>query len=302
VLRVVVAAVLAVGLLVWLAGSQARPDAGGNPSGVTAGDRLVYDVTTELQAHHVRVHGGRPVDKVSASSAQGSEVFSIASISPDGTAIGVVRLDLSGDNAGQPVAVSTAAPAKILPDGRLQVGVQPGLGVSDAIAFANSSVSALLAHTPLAVGQQWTTTSHQDSAVLSLTRRVIGQTRYHGLAVYEVAVTGSGVLLPGAAGKDQTGSVTLSGVTYYAPAERILVGQVIRALTVVKPATGGSDVHDDYSAGLNLVLRTWTHASPAPAAEEGSSATPELSPTPEPVQTPYGMEPAATQTIPPAVP
>jgi hypothetical protein len=70
----------------------------------------------------------------------------------------------------------------------------------------------------------------------------------------------------------------------------------------VKPATGGSDVHDDYSAGLNLVLRTWTHASPAPAAEEGSSATPELSPTPEPVQTPYGMEPAATQTIPPAVP
>ena len=248
---------------------------------LAAGDQLVYEITVELQQHHTTA-GSKPHDTELESSLQGTETFTISSIGTDGTAIANVTSSFQGTDKGQPFESHTTTSAKVMPDGRLVLKDQLGLGISEAIIFANNSI-AEIAQRQLQIGAGWTSPLDSPEVRLTVARKVTGVKTYQGFNAYEVQTIGTGDLLKTTDGKPATGTVAVSGTSYYDEADRLLIGEALRTLTVVEQP-GGKGGHDDYSATMNMVLNSWTHATPAPSA----SSAPETSPlqgTPEPEAT-----------------
>ena len=274
-------------LLAVLALSFAAPrsSAATTPS-LAVGDQLVYAITVELQQHHVK--GGGPKtksqDKTLESAAQGTETFTVYAIGADGTAFANVDLNFKGLDQGQPVAFQTTSPGKILPDGQLKVKSQIGLGVSDAISFANSTTLELGQHAPLGVGKAWTNSAKTEFLAMTMSRKVVARSNYRGVTAFALQSNGAGALLRTADGKQTAGSITVSGTTYYDDQHRLLVGEALRTLTVVQQPESAS-THDDYSSALNVVLDTWRHSSGAQASgaqQPAQQAAPEATETATP--------------------
>ncbi len=281
-------------MLAFAAASHSSARAATSP--FVAGDQLVYAITSELQQHHVR-GGSKSQDNMAESSAQGTATFTVYSIGADGTAYATVAFDFKGLNQGQPVEFQSVTAGKILPDGQLRTKAQVGLGISDALGAANTTAGEVGQNGLLAVGKTWTNASKTPFVVLTVTRRIVGRTSYQGFTAYALQSAGAGTLLKTADGRPTSGTITVSGTTYYDSQDRLLIGEALRTLTVVQQSGSGS-AHDDYSADFNVVLNAWTHASPAPAQSqepESTQASPQASdagsaPTPTPLMyapTPY---------------
>jgi hypothetical protein len=262
--------------------------AGAPSSTLAVGDQLAYGITVELQQHHVRGKG-KNGDTVIESSAQGTATFAIYSISADGTALANVALNLQGIDAGQPIALQTTTPGKVLSDGQLRTKAQLGLGVADAFAAADATIAEIGQHGQLTLGKTWTNSAKTPFVTMSMTRTINGQTSYQGLAAYSLQSVGVGALLRTTDGKPASGNISIGGTTYYDGADRLFIGEAFRTLTVVSPPGQGA-IHDDYSSAFNIVLNSWIHASPAAAASQQPAqeqASPEESP--QPTQTPLPL-------------
>jgi hypothetical protein len=287
------AMILVLALIAALAAGTSRVS-GASASSLSVGDQLTYAVTVELQQHHVRGLG-KNKDTVTESSAQGTITFTIYSIGRDGTAFTKADLNLSGNNAGQPVALQTATPAKVLPDGQLRTQAQVGLGVSDALAAANTTLAEIAQKLPLFVGKSWTTKAATPYVAFTMTRTVQDEAAYQGHRAYALQSVGQGSLLKTTDGKPASGTISVGGTTYFDSRNRLLIGETFRTLTVVQQPN--SVAHDDLSAAFNIVLGGWTHASPQPQTSEEAmpaelpqeTAAPEATPTPLPIlySTPY---------------
>jgi hypothetical protein len=261
------------------------------------GDQLVYEITVELQQHHTN-SGAKPRDEAVESSAQGTETFTIQSVASDGTAFAGVDASFEGSDKGVPFQSHSASTGKVMPDGRLLVKEQLGLGISEAMSFANTTAAEIDRH-PLHLGVSWTSPQMTPAVQLTLARKVVGVKTYQGFTAYELQTLGSGTLVKTNDGKDAKGTIAVSGTCYYDQPNRLIIGEALRTLTVVQQP-GSSSVHDDYSTTMNVMLRSWTHASPAPSAS-GESPAPEVTSTAEP-EAPmpqpslYGPTPYATVT------
>jgi hypothetical protein len=239
----------------------------------------VYEITVELQQHHTS-GGAKPKDTAVESSAQGAETFNIYSIGSDGTAFANVDASFQGTDKGTPFESHSTSSAKVMPDGRLLLKDRLGLGISEAMSFANTT-SAEIAQRELYLGAAWTSPQTTPYVHLALARRVAGVQKYQGYTAYEVETTGAGDLLKTMDGNDASGTVSVTGTSYYDQPDRLLIGEALRTLTVVERS--GSTAHDDYSTTMNVVLRSWTHATPALNIESGSgSPIPEETETTEP--------------------
>jgi hypothetical protein len=261
------------------------------------GDQLVYEITVELQQHHT-TGGAKPRDEAIESSAQGTETFTIQSIASDGTAFAGVDASFQGSDKGVPFESHTSSTGKVMPDGRLLVKEQLALGISEALTFANTTAAEIDQH-PLHLGVSWTTPQTTPAVQLTFARKVVGVKTYQGFTAYELQTLGSGTLLKTNDGKDAKGTIAVSGTSYYDQPHHLIIGEALRTLTVVQQSSS-SNVHDDYSTTMNVVLRSWTRASPAPSAS-GESPAPETTPTaqptgPMPQPSMYGPTPYATVT------
>jgi hypothetical protein len=266
---------------------------------LAAGDQLVYDITVELQQHHTS-GGASSHDKALESAAQGTETFSIGSVSADGTAQATVDASFQGTNRGAPFESHTSSPAQVMPDGRLIIKEHLGLGISEALSFANTTALEAAAR-PLRVDESWTSPQSSPYVRMTLTRTVVGMRTYQGFTVYEIQTQGSGQLLRTTDGKEASGTVAVSGTSYVDQADHLLIGEAIRTLTVVQHS-GSTSAHDDYSATMNVVLRAWNRASPAPSENASSAPSPEGTPTPvetAPVPAPSMFGPTPYPTITP---
>lgn len=256
------------------------------------GDQLVYEIAIELQQHHITTTAAsKTEDKAAESSAQGTETFTILAIGKDGTAFASVDASFKGTDNGKPFESQTTTTAKVLPDGRLRVKDKFGLGISDAMNFANTT-TAEIAHHELRLGAAWTTPLETPYARVAIVRRVANLKAYQGFSVYAVQSFGSGVLLKTSDGLPTTGTVAVSGTSYYDGKDRLFIGEALRTLTLVEP--GGSS-HDNYSATMQVVLSSWTHGSPPPA--EPSAAPPSQSSSPASTPTPQSTSPAPIPSI-----
>lgn len=265
---------------------------------LVAGDQLVYQITVELQQHHTTA-GAKPQDKALESSAQGTETFTIYSIGSDGTAYANVDASFQGTNNGEPFESHSTTAAKVMPDGRLLVKDQLGLGISDALSFGNTTTVEITQH-PLRLGSAWLTPENTPAVRLTLSRKVVGMKTYQGFNAYEVQSIGSGELLRTSDGVPASGTVAVTGTSYYDAADHLLIGEALRTLTVVE-RSGSAGAHDNYSATMNVVLGSWTHASPAPATSTAPEASPEGTPaaqqvSPLPIPSIYGSTPVPTIT------
>ncbi len=273
--------------------------AAGAGTSLAAGDQLVYEITVELQQHHT-IASPKPHDNAMESSAQGSETFSIYAIGQDGTAYAKVDASFQGTAAGRPFESHTTTTAKVMPDGRLRVKNQLGLGISDAVSFANTT-AAELAQRILRVGSVWTTKENTQFVRLTLLRRVAGRKAYQGVSAYEVQSLGSGQLLRTSDGTPAVGTVAISSTSYYDAKHHLFIGEALRTLTVIQQPQAATG-HDSYSATMNLVLSSWTHSSPAPSVAApgptGSPATAQTAapPSPAPIQSIFGPTPYPTVT------
>ena len=270
-----------------LAASDLAVSTAATASSFLPGDQVVYSVTVELQQHHVRGKAKKD-DIVSESSAQGTATFSIYAVGQDGTAFANVALDFKGTNEGQPVELQTTTPGKITADGQLLTKAHLGLGVSDAFGAANTTSGEIARHETLAVGKSWTNAAKTSFLTLDVKRTVVGQTRYQGFAAYTLESVGNGSLLRTADGQPTSGTITVGGTTYYDNRNRMLIGEAFRTLMIVQPPV--PSMHDDYSSAFDLVLDSWTHASPAPVASPASSPLDTSSPqAPVPYESPTPM-------------
>lgn len=285
-----------VALLVVLVALLCIPRAAA-PSQLSSGDTLVYAVTLELQQHTVP-HA--PLPEVSSEAAgEGSETLHIYSIGPDGTAYAKVDAVFRGVQDGKPVELHGNFFAKVLPDGQIRVrgGLDPT--IDQALNFANAITREISAHS-LAVGRNWRTVLDTDYVNLTVQRRVTGRKVYQQFPAAVIESTASGTLKKSSDGSKASGSVTLGGTSYYDDRDHLLIGESIRMLTVVR-AANQSQGHTNYSASVNVVLSSLTHAgapaplsplTPAPQAVQSPTPTPE----PEAVPTGYGASPASTVT------
>ncbi len=281
---VVLAAAAAVAML---AASDLAVSTAATASPFLPGDQVVYSVTVELQQHHVRGKAKRD-DIVSESSAQGTATFAIYAVGQDGTAFANVALDFKGTNEGQPVELQTTTPGKITAAGQLLTKAHLGLGVSDAFGAANTTSGEIARHETLAVGKSWTNAAKTSFLTLDVKRTVVGRTRYQGFAAYTLQSVGNGSLLRTADGQPASGTITVGGTTYYDDRNRMLIGEAFRTLLIVQPAI--PSMHDDYSSAFDVVLDSWTHASPAPLASAAPSPLDTSSPlAPVPDESPTPM-------------
>jgi hypothetical protein len=268
-------------------------------SSLAVGDTLVYEITSELQQHHVSADA-KHKDTAVETAAQGTETFSIYAIGQDGTAYANAQADFRGNEAGKPFESQMTSTAKVMPDGRLQMKDQPGLGISEAVGFANSTTVEITQHS-LQLGSAWTSAQSTPYVRLTLSRKVVGQKAYQGYTAYEVQFMGSGTLLKTNDGLPASGTIAVSGTSYYDSADHLMLGEALRTVTVVEKTDNGS-AHDNYSATMNVVLSSWTHASLAPGSGSPSAAAPaEGSPqpaqgVPQPVPTDKGPTPVPTVT------
>ncbi|MBV8162882.1 MAG: hypothetical protein JOZ91_01305 [Candidatus Eremiobacteraeota bacterium] len=261
------------------------------------GDQLVYEITVELQQHHT-TGGSKPRDEAVESSAQGTETFTIQSIGSDGIAFAGVDANFEGSDKGVPFQSHTSSTGKVMPDGQLLVKEPLGLGISEAMTFANTTAAEIDQH-PLRLGVSWTTPQSTPAVQLTFARKVVGVKSYQGFTAYELQTLASGILRKTNDGNDAKGTIAVSGTSYYDQPNRLFIGEALRTLTVVQQP-GSASTHDNYSTTMNVVLRSWTRAVPAPNASAGAPAT-EATPTEEPAAaqpqpSAYGPTPYATVT------
>jgi len=266
------------------------------------GDQLVYEIAIELQQHHITTtQASKTEDKAAESSAQGTETFTIIAIGKDGTAIATVDASFKGTDNGKPFESHTMTTAKVLPDGRLRVKDHFGLGISDAMSFANTTTAEIARHA-LRLGATWTTPLATPYARVTILRRVSTLKTYQGFSAYEVQSFGSGELLKTNDGLPTTGTVSVTGTSYYDKKDHLFIGEALRTLTVVQPSMS---THDNYSATMQVMLSSWTHGSPPPtvpsAALPVQSNSPASTPTPQyvspvPIPSIYGSTPVPTVT------
>ncbi|HXW51767.1 MAG TPA: hypothetical protein VEJ41_07225 [Candidatus Acidoferrales bacterium] len=293
---------IALSAIIVLAVWGAPPSPAATSSAFSPGDQIVYDITVELQQHHV-LGTAKGKDTVTDASAQGTATFAVYSVAQDGIAFANVTLDFKGTNAGQPVEMQSVTSGKILPDGQLLTKAQVGLGVSDALGAANTMSGEIAKHGALVIGKSWTNSAKTPFISLDMKRTVIGQTNYQGFTAIALRSEGSGSLLRTADGQPTAGTITVGGTTYYDEQNRVLVGEAFRTLMVVQPAS--ATTHDDYSSAFNVVLGSWTHASPAPQASVApqpadTSSSDEDEGTPTPTPTPmafFGSEPESGPAV-----
>lgn len=268
-----------------------------NGSRFTPGDQLTYEITVELQQHHT-TGGAKPRDEAVESSAQGTETFTIQSIASDGTAYAGVDASFQGTDKGVPFESHTTTTGKVMADGRLLVKEQFGMGITEAVTFANTTASEMEQH-PLHLGAAWTSPQMTPAVQLTFARKVVGVKTYQGFTAYELQTLGSGTLLKTNDGKDAKGTIAVSGTSYYDQLHRLIIGEALRTLTVVQERVG-ANAHDDYSTTMNVVLRSWSRGTPSPSTTAATPApenTPAAEPTqPMPVPSMYGPTPYATVT------
>lgn len=274
------------------------------PSALSVGDQLVYSVTTELQQHRIS-SGPAGRDVVTESSAQGTETFTVYAIGNDGTAYANVALDFKGESAGQPMVLERIAGAKISRDGQLRLDVSTGLGINEAVSFANSTVAEIDEHQPLHSGLTWSKQAKTAYLSLSMARRVVGRTGYRGFTAYALASNGTGALLRTTDDQPASGSITVSGTLYYDDRNRLVIGQALRTLTVAQQP-GSATEHENYSAQLDMVLDLWKHAlAPAQATTAlpaESNPSPAFQPSTAPTETTVSPSPAPSTLEPTAYP
>ena len=274
----------------------------GATSMVVPGDQLVYEIAIELQQHHITTSAAaKTQDKAAESSAEGTETFAIYAVGKDGVAFATVDASFKGIENGKPFESHTMTTAKVLPDGRLRVRDQFGLGISDAMSFANT-MSAEIARHVLRLGAVWTTQLTTPYARVMMQRKVANLKTYQGFSAYEVQSQGSGELIKTNDGIPATGTVAITGTSYYDRKDHLFIGEAVRTLMVVQPAASS---HDNYSATMQVVLNAWTHGTPAPAAPSAAPPVPGTSPagtpelryaSPAPIPSIYGSTPVPTIT------
>ncbi len=273
-------------------GANAVPAAG---TSLRVGDRLIYAITIELQQHHVKA-GAVTQDRTTESSVHGTETFTIYAIGGDGTAYANAEASFRGIDDGRPVDLHTKTAAKVLPDGQLRTKDQTGLGVSDAIGFANTTTQETSRHT-LSLGSGWTTAELTPYVHLTMSRKVNGKAAFRGLTAYVLRSIGSGTLVRTTDGKPASGTIAISATSYYDDKDRLLIGEALRTLTVVRQSADES-AHDNYSTTMDVVLSSWIHGSVPPSVSPDTGASPQASATPSsvPVPTVYAPTPYPTVT------
>jgi hypothetical protein len=274
----------------------------GPTSMVAPGDQLVYEIAIELQQHHITTNAAaKTEDRAAESSAEGTETFTIYAVGKDGVAFANVDASFKGVENGKPFESHTTTTAKVLPDGRLRVKSQFGLGISDAMSFATTT-SAEIARHVLRVGAVWTTPLTTPYARVVMLRKVANLKTYQGFSAYEVQSLGSGELIKTNDGVPSAGTVSITGTSYYDRKDHLFIGEAVRTLMVVQPAASS---HDNYSATMQVVLNAWTHGTPPPAAPSAAPPVLSTSPagtpasryaSPAPIPSIYGSTPVPTVT------
>ena len=271
-----------------------------NASQLRAGDTLVYAITLELQQHTVQTASKNQV--TSEASGQGDETLHIYRVGSDGTALARVNAHFQGTQDGQPINLQGAFFGKVLPNG--EVRIQGGLNrsIDEALNFANQITREAVGHA-LTIGRSWTTVENTPYLSLSIVRRVVGRQVYQRFPAYVIESTADGTLKRTTEGKPTSGSVSIAGTSYYDEADKLLIGESLRMLTVVQPSA--AQAHVNYSAIVNLVLSSLSHAAsaasarataPAPAPTATPTPAPSLPATPGPLPGGYGATPAPTVT------
>ncbi|HXN09572.1 MAG TPA: hypothetical protein VN860_07900 [Candidatus Acidoferrales bacterium] len=274
----------------------------GPTSMLAPGDQLVYEIAIELQQHHITTTtASKTEDRAAESSAQGTETFTIYAVGKDGVAFATVDASFKGTENGKPFESHTMTTAKVLPDGRLRVKDQFGLGISDAMSFANTTTAEMARHV-LRLGAGWTTPLTTPYARVIMVRKVANVKTYQGYRAYEVQSLGAGDLIKTTDGLPATGTLTITGTSYYDKKDHLFIGESVRTLMVVQPATSS---HDNYSATMQVVLDAWTHGTPPPVAPSAAPPVVSASPastaaplyaSPAPIPSIYGSTPVPTVT------
>lgn len=267
------------------------------------GDILIYDVTVELQQHHVDA-SAKNKEVTGVASGLGSQTISVYAIGSDGTAFANVQSTFKGDDNGRPIGFDMTFPAKVMPDGQMRMKNQLGGGISEAFNFANASTAEINVHaTQLASG--WTTVLKTPYMNFTLIRKVSGQAVYHDYPALELQSVGSGTLFKTADGKAASGTVSVSGTSYHDLRDHLLLGESLRTFTALQLSDKNS-AHVNYSAAINIVLRSWMHSTATPNPNAGASALPTMgepggpaapaSLAPSPAPSGYGPTPESTVT------
>lgn len=268
-----------------------------------AGDRLVYDLTLEVQAHSVPAakpttqpkdqtktkSTAAPVEVTREDAGAGSETITILSVDPSGAATARVDLEYHGTFAGRARFIRRTVPAAIGGDGvvRVDAKLEPPLG--PLLGFANAGARQY-AGRRISLGDAWRTTETSGGQMLLVARRVVATREYQGLPTYVVQVAGTGRAAAGN-GSPSAASISVLGTEYYDQRDALYVGGAARSVTIFEP-NGPNGGHVTLSLMVNVELREFARAAGTAAAP----ALPSPSPTPPPVP-----PPSPTPTSPPTL-
>jgi len=268
-----------------------------------AGDKLTYTVSLQSQQQVVTVSKNVERHKtLSSSGALGTALFEIASVDPDGTAHGTLTVRATGYASDQLLAIHTAVPATVTPNGAMITAQSVDPLLDQFFAIAGQSVGDLAARDlARAAAWQWRLIAPQASVTYTLDRQVRGQTAVSGFPTYAVLTTGD---MDPAVDDPAKTSASIAGTFYYDQRDRLFIGEILRTDTSYVDQAAGGRVAT--SAFVTIALRAFERAAgPQPSATEAPVAQPSSAPTPAalyanpvPTVTPGSPVPIATPGIP----
>jgi hypothetical protein len=258
-----------------------------------AGDRLVYDLTIEQQVHGVPPAHAKVTEVTKDGAGEGTELISISSVAPDGSARARVAVDFVGVYDRKPLRAHQTFDASISPDGQMRAS---GIGHQAEQAFTLANMTAReFSGMQLHVGQVWRSVEPLPNSpgVLRLLRRIVKQTDYHGLPTFVVQTVGNGAYRQALKGQIVDSAVSLTGTSYYDSRDRLFVGAAVRTLSLVSyPQSHGA--HVNATSRINVMLRDFTHsAAPATPARRAAHKYPAPLPVRKPLPSPSPSAQAA---------
>ena len=265
------------------------------------GDRLIYDLTYELQEHQFPPSGANQPEVVHDSAGSGTQTFSVHGVGADETADVGDTIDFSVKVDGRPASVHSSVNSVIASDGQLFTS-QLGAGeVAKALDLADAIIEELSSHPPR-IGETWRTPVRITGlpVLVQLTKTVSSSARVRNFPSFIIKSAGSSLLRANPKAPS-VGSVSISATTYYDARDRLLVGQAFRSFVVVNAGQGRG--HANVTTVVNIALRSLGHGGAAlaqprapKAPEHNPPASPSPSPTPAPARNPSSPQPYPTST------
>lgn len=275
------------------------------PSGhLQSGDRLVYQLTLEVQAHAVPASGSSSKPSTKNDAGSGSETITISDVAPDGAATARFEFSYVGSMDGKALRIQRTMNGTVGRDGEVLVQGRIESPLGSIVDFMNQGAHRY-ATRRLRVGDVWTSTQRSGGLTIDFSHKVEGIKSYQGLPTYVIKLAGKGKETIRQGNTTTVATTSVLGTEYYDQRDALFVGGATRTLTVMEPA-GATGPHVNVSLTLNVVLRSFVHAkaSPGPAASASPTGPPPPTATPTPTSPPtlqpiVGPTPQAQPTVTP---